>query len=341
VSWITDSWRLKLLAIGLSVLMLGAVAFAQNPPTFKTLTVNTIQYNNLSDSLVVINAPTKVTVRVNGLADTLQSVTASSLTASFDLTKVINPGPAVKVNLSVTAVSTDITVQTPSIPFALDIDRRAKVALIVQVPLPETATGWQVTKAQAQCGSIPCVVNFEGPISWETDSRGQPNLKAYVDVPTSSPIAGDNTSFSNLPITLEQGGTPVDATTFAKTVPESGLDQPSVGVLVLAKTSTTSKQVVFVVAPTHQPPAGYFWSGVSFNPPFVVVSGRADILANVTVLTLPAADLSGHTSTFTVTVAIPYPSGVTGPQQPVRVTYQISRIPTPQASPTPSATPSP
>ena len=96
MSWITESWRLKLLAIGLSVLMLGAVAFAQNPPTFKTLTVTTIQYNNLADNLVVINAPTKMTVRVTGLADTLQSVTASSLTASFDLTKV-NPGPAVKV----------------------------------------------------------------------------------------------------------------------------------------------------------------------------------------------------------------------------------------------------
>ena len=34
MSWVTESWRLKLLAIGLSVLMLGAVAFAQNPPTF-------------------------------------------------------------------------------------------------------------------------------------------------------------------------------------------------------------------------------------------------------------------------------------------------------------------
>jgi hypothetical protein len=197
-----------------------------------------------------------------------------------------------------------------------------------------------VTKAQAQCGSIPCVVDFEGPVSWETDSRGQLNLKAYVAVPTA--IAGDNSTFSTLPVTLEQGGTPVDNTTFAKTVPESGLDQPSVGVLVLAKTSTTSKQVVFVVAPpTHPPPAGYNLTGISFNPIFVVVSGRADRLVNVKVLTLPAADLSGRTSTFTVTVAIPYPAGVTGPQESVRVTYLISRFSTAQPSPTPSPTPSP
>jgi len=341
VSWVTESWRLKLLAIGLSVLMLGAVAFAQNPPTFKTLTVSPIQYKNLASNLVVINAPTEMAVRVNGLADTLQSVTASSLTASFDLSKV-SPGPAVKANLIVAPVSSDITVQTPSIPFVLDIDRRATAALPVQVGPTSAAFGWTVTKAQAECPSTPCVVNFDGPVSWETDSRGLPNLKAYVDVNAS--IGSERIDFINLPVTLVQGGTPLDTTTFAKTVPESGLDQPSVGVVVLAKTSTTTKQLVFAVAPpTHQPPAGYFWSGVSFNPTFVVVSGRIDILANVTYLTLPAADLSGHTSTFTASVAIPYPSGVTGPQQPVRVTYTISHIPTtqPSPSPTPSPTPSP
>ena len=337
MSWVTEGWRLKLLAIGLSVLMLGAVAFAQNPPTFKALTVSPIQYNNLANNLVVINAPTEVTVRVNGLADTLQSVTASSLTASFDLAKV-SPGLAVKANLIVTPASADVTVQTPSIPFVLDIDRRATVALPVQVPLPVAAPEWLVTKAQAECPSTPCFVNFVGPVSWETDSRGLPNLKAYVDV--SASIGGEKIDFPNLPVTLVQGGTPVDSTSFTKTVPESGLDQPSVEVLVLAKTSTTSKQLVFVAAlPTHQPPAGYYVSGISFNPIFVVVSGRADILGNVTYLTLPAADLRGHTSTFTVTVAIPYPAGVTGPQQSVRVTYLISRYPA--ASPTPSPTPSP
>ncbi|HXC79410.1 MAG TPA: hypothetical protein VNU19_20435, partial [Candidatus Acidoferrum sp.] len=209
MSWITESWRLKLLAIGLSVLMLGAVAFAQNPPTFKTLTVSTIQYNNLASNLVVINAPTKVTVRVNGLADTLQSVTASSLTASFDLTKVVNPGLAVKANLVVTAVSSAVTVQTPSIPYALDIDRRASVALPVQVLRPTAANGWVVTRTQAECSSTPCVVNFVGPVSWETDSHGTPNLKAYVDV--NSAIGFERILIPNLPVSLVQDGTLVDS----------------------------------------------------------------------------------------------------------------------------------
>ena len=73
MNWVTESWRLQLLALGLSALMLGAVAFAQNPPTFRTITVSQIQYT-VPDNLIVINAPTKTTVRVTGLADAIQSM---------------------------------------------------------------------------------------------------------------------------------------------------------------------------------------------------------------------------------------------------------------------------
>jgi hypothetical protein len=313
--------------------MLGAVAFAQNPPTFKTLTVGPIQYT-LAPNLIVINAPTRITVRVNGLADAIQGANASSLTASFDLTKV-TPGPAVKVNLVVTSAAQGVFPQNPSIPFLLDVDRRAVVPVTVQVRPPRAVAGWVVTKADAKCPNTPCVVNFDGPIGWETDSRGQPNLKGYVDI--QAPIAGQSIDIGNLPVALEQGGTLVDAGSFAKTVPQSGLDQASVAVHIEAKTGTTSKQVVLIVAPpTHGPPPGYYLSGITFDPILVVISGRADVLLKITSLTLPAADLSGHTANFTVSVAIPYPAGVTGPNQAVRVTYSISPNPAVQVSPTPS-----
>jgi hypothetical protein len=333
VNWVTESWRLKLLAIGLSVLMLGAVAFAQNPPTFKTLTVSNFQWA-MPANLIVINAPTKTTVRVTGLADAIQSVTASSLTARFDLSNV-KPGPAVKANLVVTPVLSGVAVQNPSVPFLLNVDRRAISPVTVQVRPPRAVAGWVVTKADAKCPNTPCVVNFDGPVSWETDSRGQPNLKAFVDV--NAPIAGDRIDIGNLPLSLEQSGTVVDVTNFAKTVPQSGLDQPSVAVHIEAKTGTTSKQVVLIVAPpSHGPPSGYHLTGINFDPIVVVVSGRADALVKVTSLTLPSADLSSHTSNFTVSVAIPYPAGVTGPQQAARVTYLISADPSVQPSPTPS-----
>jgi YbbR-like protein len=326
VSWVTESWRLKLLAIGLSVLMLGAVAFAQNPPTFKTLTAS-ITYSPIPDSLIVINGPTKTTVRVTGLADAIQSMTASSLIANFDLSKA-TPGQAVKVNLAVKSVVPGVTVQNQSVPYVLDIDQRKTVPLTVQVRFPLVAPGWVVTKAQAACPNTPCVVNFEGPASWQT------KLTAYADF--SGPVQGDNMDSPNVPITLQQNGTRLDEANFFKTTPNSSLSPSSVEVQITAKTSTTSKQVVLIVAqPTHAPPAGYYLSGIKFDPVLVVVSGRADALLKVTSVTLPAADLSGHTSSFTVTVTIPYPAGVTGSRDTARVTYSISPNPS-QASPTPS-----
>ena len=333
MSWVTENWRLKVTALGLSVLMLGAVAFAQNPPTFKTLTVTNFQWT-IPPGLIVINAPTKATVRVTGLADTIQTVTADRLSASFDLSKV-KPGPAVNVNLVVTPQIGGVTVQNSSVPFALNIDRRATVSLTVKVRPPRAAPGWVVTKAEARCPISPCVVHFDGPAGWETDAAAKPNLNAYVDL--LAPVAGDKFVVGNLPVSLEQSGTPVDASNFTKTVPQSGLDVSGVEVQIEARTATTSKQVVLVdSAPSHGPPAGYRVTAITIDPIAVVISGRADALIKITTLSLPAVDLSGHTASYTATLTIPYPAGVTGTVQTARVTYSIAANPNVQPSPTPT-----
>jgi YbbR-like protein len=329
VSWVTESWRLKLLAIGLSILMLGAVAFAQNPPTSKTLTVTSILYT-IPPNLVVINAPTRTTVRVTGLADVIQSVTASSVLATFDLSKV-TPGPAVKVNLSVSSLQPkEVTVQNPSVPFVLSIDRRVKIPLTVQVRfLTPVTEGWVVTKSEAKCPNSPCVVNFDGPAQWET------SLKAYADV--TAPVQNDSIDIPNLAVDLEQNGRPLDTSLFLKTVQPSGLDQAGVAVHIEAKTGTTSKQVVLVDAPpTHGVPSGYRVTAITIDPISVLITGKADALIKIKSLTLPAVDLTGHTSEVTFRVTIAYPSTVTGSVATARVTYSISANPNVQATPTPT-----
>ena len=328
MSLITESWRLKVLALGLSVLMLGAVAFAQNPPTFRTLTVGPIQYN-IPDNLIVLDAPTKTTVRVTGLADVIQSANASSLVATFDLTKA-SPGPAVKVNLVIKSLDGRVQVQNPSVPFALFIDQRKTVPLTVQVRFPRVAPGWVVTKAAAACPNTPCIVNFDGPATWEA------KLNAYADYGV--PVSGEKTVTPNLDVNLEQNGTPIDRVSFVKTAPYASLDPAAVEVTIQAKTGTTSKQVVLIDSPpSHGPPPGYRVTAITISPFAVVISGKA--LPDDTTLSLPAIDLSGKTSTFTVTVAIPYGAGITGSAQSARITYSISA--NPNLQPSPSPTPSP
>jgi YbbR domain-containing protein len=333
VSWVTEGWRLKLLALGLSVLMLGAVAFAQNPPTFRNLTVNIGYTSPPNFNLIVLNAPTRTTVRITGLADAIQALTAGNVAATIDLSKA-TPGPAVKVNMLVKAPP-GFTIENQIVPVVLNIDQLKQVTLKVQVRAPLVTEGWQVTKADAKCATTPCTVNFTGPASWETDAQGQTNLKAYADITT--PVSGDSTKYGNITVDLEQNGISLDPTTFTKTVPNASLDTTSVEVDIEAKTSTTSKQVVLIDAqPSHGVPAGYQVTGVSIFPLLVLISGKADVVAKVKSITLPAVDLSGHTSDVTFTVTVGYPAGVSGSVQTARVTYSIRPNPAVQASPTPT-----
>src|ERR1700704_3727898 len=141
--------------------MLGAVAFSQNPPKSKALTVPIAYTGTVPNNLVLINPPTKTNVTVTGLADTLTSVTASSVTAVFDLSKA-TAGPNVKVNLIVKSLVPNVPVQNPTVPIALTIDTRVAVKLPVQVRTPRVSLGWQVTKGEARCpnGVTPCAVTF-------------------------------------------------------------------------------------------------------------------------------------------------------------------------------------
>jgi YbbR domain-containing protein len=306
--------------------MLGAVAFAQNPPTFKTLTVP-ISYTAIPDNLIVINGPTKTSVRVTGLADSIQAVSASSLTANFDLSKA-TPGQAVKVNLIVTSVVSTVKPQNPSVPFVLTIDQRKTVPLTVKVRYPRQAPGWVVTKADAACPNTPCVVNFDGPVSWET------KLNAFVDF--TSLVQGNNVDAPNLPVTLEQNGTPLEAANFLKTAPNSSLSPSAVEVQITAKTSTTSKQVVLIDSPpTHGPPSGYRVTAITITPLTLVLTGTAQVLEKITAVALPAVDLSSNTSDVTFRITIPYPSGVTGTAQTAVVRYSISANPSVRPTPSP------
>src|ERR1700716_3344700 len=124
---ITDDWKLKLLAAGLAVLMLGAVAFSQNPPTSKTVKVG-IAYESMPPDLVIINQPTQTTVTVSGLADVVSAASPSSILAIADMRKV-TAGTGVRVNLVPKSVLVNVSVTTT--PVVLNIDKRAVVKLSV------------------------------------------------------------------------------------------------------------------------------------------------------------------------------------------------------------------
>ena len=334
MSWnlITDEWRLKLLALGLAVLMLGAVAFSQNPPTYKDLTVQIIYPNIPSDiQIVAINPPTTAKVRVTALADVLQTVTPLSVSATIDLTKISAAGDQ-HVNLNVKSVDSRVVVQNPVVSYALIIDKRVPLKLPVNVRTPRITPGWTVSpfpKTYAQCPGAsatapPCTATFTGPASYES------NLQAYVDF--TSPVEQNSYDVPNQSVYLEQNGQRFDLST-RHTVPDMTLDPLNVSFHIEAATTTSSRQVTLIDAqPARGPAQGYRVTNVTVNPVTIVITGKPDALARAgTTITLPQVDLFSKTSDATFTVQIPYPDGTDGLVKNAKVTYTIA--PNPNASP--------
>jgi YbbR domain-containing protein len=319
VNLITDDWRLKLLAFGLGVLMLGAVAFSQNPPTTRTLQVP-ITYT-MPPGLILIRPPTKTNVTFSGLADIISTITPDRLVAVVDVTQA-KPGPAVKLNVTASSTIGNVNAQNPP-PIVVNVDRLESVSLLVQVNA-RASPGWSVTKAVATCPGAqqanPCTVQFDGPQSW-----GAPlNLKALVDF--SAPIQANTYDSPNQTIDLRNSNGPVDL--LCVTVPCVKLDVTSAAIHIEAQTGVTSTTVALVdAAPSNPPPAGYRVVGITINPVTVIVTGDAVTLGRIQRITLPAIDLSNRTSNFTVQAQIPYPTGVSGSVQTASVTYQIAANP--------------
>lgn len=319
---ITDDWRLKILAAALAVLMLGAVAFSQNPPTTKTFQVP-VHYT-VGPDLVLINPPTKSSVTVKGLADVIASMSADSIVAVVDATKA-NPGPDVRLTVVAKSLVGGVTVQNPQ-PFAVNIDRLSVAQLTVQ-PVYHAAAGWEVTKAEALCPGSPCTVHFSGPAAWEV------NLKAVAVF--TNPVDISSADVLTQQVVLQQGNTTLDPSRWLQTVPTSSLDILTVTIHVEARTGTTSRSVALVDSPpTHAPPAGYRVTAVTIDPNTIVLTGPADKLAQIQNLALPPVDLSSSNSNVTFKVQIPYPAGMSGPVSVAKVTYSISA--NPNASPLPS-----
>jgi YbbR domain-containing protein len=328
VSWnlITSEWRLKLLALGLAALMLGAVAFSQNPPTYKDLTVPIVYPNIPSDiQIVAINPPVTARVRVTALADVLQTVTPLSVAATIDLTKV-SAGGDQHVNLNVKSVDSRVKVQNPVVPYVLNIDKRVPLKLDVHVRTPRVTPGWAVSTSNtyAVCPGAPagtaCQATFTGPASYEA------NLAAYVDY--TSPVEQNRSDVPNQPVYLEQGNSGQRFDLGRSTVPQMTLDPLNVTVHVEATTTTSYRQVTLIDAPYTRPPAqGYRVTNVTVTPITIVISGKPDALARITTITLPQIDLGGRTSDYTATVQIPYPDGTDGQVKTAKVTYSIAANP--------------
>ena len=326
MSWITDDWRLKLLAVGLAVLMLGAVAYSQNPQTSKTFTVSLSYRLPPNPSIIITKGPTTVPVTVKGSADVIQTLTASNITAFADATHAA-PGQAVKLNVTASATISSLEGVQTAPQIVVDIDQLKTVEVPVEV-ITHPAPGWTVTKSVASCppNPTPCKVHFSGPAGWENGIRAIVNYGA--------PVNFTSTDSQNWPVALQNSSGPINLA--SQTFPNLGLDVATVGLHIEASQGLTSTTVPLVAsAPANPPPPQYEVVGITVSPVTVQLSGDPVTLSHIQRIILPAVDLSGATRTVQDSITIPYPDNVTGNVQTATVTYIIQRNPNVSPSPSP------
>lgn len=317
MSWglITEDWRLKLLALGLAVLMLGAVAFSQNPPTTGSKQVP-LAYVNIPPNLILISPPSQTTLSYFGVADVIKNVKVENLSATVDVSHA-KPGSRVALNVKGSSTIGDLRVQNPS-PINVDIDNYT-INRPIQVQVSARAgTGWSITKTAAQCPGTPCTVNFSGPESWTK------NMTAVVTYPT--PVNVGTTDSPNQRIQLFNSNGGVDLA--CRTDPCATLDPLTANIHIEAVAGSNSSTVPLLDAPpSHGPANGYRVTAIDISPNTVIISGDPTALGRIRSITLPAVDLSGRTSTYTAQVSIPYPADVTGNVAIASVKYTIAPNP--------------
>jgi len=303
--------------------MLGAVAFSQNPPTTRTLTVPLTYRLPPSPTIIITSGPSTINVTFSGLADVIGPVRPDNITAFADATNAA-PGPAVKLNVTASSTISGVNFSNPA-PIVVSIDQLKTAEVPVEVVILHVDPGW-TAKASASCppNPDPCKVHFSGPASWENQ------IRAIVNYPTH--VNSNNQSSGNWPITLQNSSGQINLA--HQTYPPLGLDVATVTVTVQAQQGSFSSTVPLVVAaPAQPPPPQYQLVGITVSPASVVISSDPATLSKIQRITLPAEDLSGATSTVKISVSIPYPDNVTGSQATAQVTFIIQRNPNVTPSP--------
>jgi hypothetical protein len=322
MSWITADWKLKLLGLGLSALLLLGVAYSQYP--IQTTTVDArINYNGLPPSgLIVNNPPATTKVTVSGLA---ADIRASTTTVDVNLAK-IKQGTAFVVNPTPHTAGQNVTVLSVT-PITLKVEQEITSNIDIQVRAT-FINGWTSTKTQAICGNATqaCQVTVNGPASVLQD------LAAFVVIDT--PISFNSRTVPALLVRFSRAGNEVDLTKVVSIPAISWAPLTATG-YVQAEQGIEKIQVALVDAiPTAPPPPGYHVVGIIINPQLILITGTPDVLAGINGITLSAVSLAGLTSdhTFQIKIVAPDPSIVLDVKQ-ASVTYLIR--PNPAVSPSP------
>jgi YbbR domain-containing protein len=318
--FIRRNWKLKVGCSLIAFVTWVGVVYAGNPPETKVLSVAVPQNAaNIPPSYVLVHSVDPVLVRVGGNANTLDSLNSGVLTVSVDWAAANRAG-TYSIPISIANSDPNIQLINPPTSVQVDLDSYASKSVPVTILITSpTPVGFESGTQQA----TPSTVVVHGP---EHELVG---LEARVTVNLGAQKANFQ---APLPVLVYSNGTRLN---------DVGVDPSYVNVSIAIKADITTKVVAVLPRTEGSPSPGHYLTGIIVSPLTVVASGSQDLLNTLdSVSTTPIA-LTGIFGTYTQSVTIVAPAGVTLSQSKVTVTIEMGTVPTPPPTPTPSPTPSP
>lgn len=352
VNWLVGNWQLKLVSIALTVALLAAVAFTQNPPTTQLVDLH-IAYNTPPSQLVLVNPRTTIQVHAVGLSNNVNDFRrrfASSVGARVDLTGA-HAGTNQVATAQVTASADGVSVSPSSVPIHLDLETMETVRLPIQVRVSNLNSSAGISVDQsgtyATCGSdvVACQVAVHAPASLVN------GLQAYLNYVDPQPNQAGLERVPGLPIRFERHGKSIDLSgNNPQVIPNLISVQPMTATARVETQGGTLTSTFPVFARTTGTPAcGYQVESLAYSPATVNVTGPTQALAGLQQVQLSSIDVSGLGGSETVTRQLGLPSGVqaaSGTPNTITVTVTIGQAftctpATGNGAPTPPATPRP
>jgi YbbR domain-containing protein len=292
-----------LLSLGIATVMWLYVAIGQNPQVERPMNVD-LHVRGLSTTEVVVQAPSRVQVRVQGPRSAVAALTPSLLDAFVDLSG-LRPGEH----------RVPVYVLTP--PDVRVLDRAPAEALVVldtlierRLPVEVSLTGTPpegVTLGQPRVAPDHVVVS--GPASQVDEVR-----HALVTLDTEQLRQQVVTS---LPVHLEDvNGQEVRGLTVDPSVVEAALP---------VREGVITKVVPIVPTIVGTPRAPLTVTGITTNPATVTLTGSGALLKDVHSVTTAPVDVSKASRDLAPRAALVLPSGISAPVREVAVVVRIGR----------------
>jgi YbbR domain-containing protein len=303
-----DNWPYKLMAIALAIALRVYVGNTMNPRSTKTMTVP-VYLKNVPDNLVPTGWTQNVALEVSGTPSEIDNLEQSDVEATVNLARAHSgPNPALPISVKILG-QVDKDSMTPS-GAVVYLDTKGTVSLKLHSEFAGTAPeGYEYSEPTIS----PAFARVDGP---QTLLNAIRRLVVFVDVDSNGPSTPTTVDDTDDIVAIDGNNAQVQGVT---------ITPKQAHVIIPIKKASEFKSLVISPLIVGSPKYPLRVSQVDVNPTMMTVSGPGSLLSQTSVILTDPVDLSQQADTFTQSVKLDLPTGLTSLHSPtVQVTVHLT-----------------